>query len=98
MEIKNAALDQSALQRQRAENGAKREKVADDSREGKGDRLSISAEAGQRAEPGSGRIQDPEAARGVLSKLSELIAGDGGGAMAAHGRVSSQVMQVLEAA
>ena len=99
MEIKNTTLDQSAIQqRQRAESGAKRDQVADNGREGSEDRLSISAEAGQRAEPGSGRIQDPETARGILGELRDGIAGDGGAALAAHGRVSAQVMQVLEAA
>ena len=98
MEIKNVALDPSSVQRQRSENGTKQEKVDGGSRDGREDRLSISAEAGQRAEAGSGRIQDPETARETLRQLSEGIARDGGSALAAHGRVSPQVMQVLDAA
>ena len=97
MEIKNVALERAAAQRQRTEN-AKPQKAEEESREDRGDRLSISAEAGQRAEPGSGRIQDAEAARGAMRELSENIANDGAAAMTAHGRVSAQVMKVLEAA
>ncbi|GAB6042644.1 hypothetical protein [Endothiovibrio diazotrophicus] len=95
MEIKNVALEQAVAQRQRTDNGGKQAKVEEESRGSQGDRISISAEAELRAEPGSGRIQDPEAARATARQVSDLIGSSGGVALMAHSRVSPQVMQTL---
>lgn len=98
MEINNVALEQAAAQRQRTENGAKQGKVGEQTREERGDRLSISSEPGTRAEPGSGRIQDAETAAATAREVIEAMGRDGGLAAAAHSAVSPQMSQLLDAA